>query len=80
VGVEIGVICATRGQCGKTVTFFRAADVRNAAQILGIQHLEILSYEDQMLASAPPDEIRRALVAALRRQRRRSRSPSIRTA
>jgi N-acetylglucosamine malate deacetylase 2 len=77
VGVEIGVICATRGQRGKTgdicsrddLAHVREAEVRNAAQILGIQHLEILSYEDQMLASAPPDEIRCALVAALRRQR-----------
>jgi LmbE family N-acetylglucosaminyl deacetylase len=76
-GVEIGVVCATRGERGKTgdicsrddLARVREAEVRDAAQILGIRHLEILSYEDQMLASAPPDEIRRAMVAALRRQR-----------
>ena len=76
-GVEIGVICATCGERGKTgdicsrddLARVRKAEVREAAQILGIRHLEILSYEDQMLAAAPPDEIRRAMVAALRRQR-----------
>jgi N-acetylglucosamine malate deacetylase 2 len=76
-GVEIGVVCATRGERGKTgdicsrddLARVRDAEVRDAAQILGIRHLEILSYGDQMLASAPPDEIRRAMVAALRRQR-----------
>jgi LmbE family N-acetylglucosaminyl deacetylase len=76
-GVEIGVICATRGQKGKTgdicsrdeLPAIREQELRNAAQILGIHHLEILPYEDQALASAPPDEIRRAMVSALRRQR-----------
>ena len=76
-GLEIGVVCATRGERGKTgdicspddLARVREAEVRDAAQILGIRHLEILSYEDRMLASAPPDEIRRSLVATLRRQR-----------
>jgi LmbE family N-acetylglucosaminyl deacetylase len=76
-GVEIGVVCATRGERGKTgdicsrddLARVREAEVRDAAQILGIRHLEILSYEDQMLASAQPDEIRRAMIAAVRRQR-----------
>jgi LmbE family N-acetylglucosaminyl deacetylase len=76
-GVEIGVVCATRGQKGKTgdicsrdeLPAIRDQELRNAAQILGIHHLEILPYEDQALASAPPDEIRRAMVTALRRQR-----------
>ena len=78
-GVEIGVLCATRGDRGKTgdicsrddLPRVREAELRAAAQILGIRHLEILSYEDRMLASAPPEEIRRAMVAALRRQRPR---------
>jgi LmbE family N-acetylglucosaminyl deacetylase len=76
-GVEIGVVCATRGQRGKTgdicsrddLASVREAELRDAAQILGVRRLEILPYEDQALASAPPDEIRRAMVAALRRQR-----------
>jgi LmbE family N-acetylglucosaminyl deacetylase len=76
-GVEIGILCATRGQRGKTgdicssddLARVREAEVRDAAQILGIRHLEILSYEDQKLASAPPDEIRHVMIAALRRQR-----------
>jgi N-acetylglucosamine malate deacetylase 2 len=88
-GVEIGVVCATRGERGKTgdiclrddLARVREAEVRDAAQILGIRHLEILSYQDRMLASAPPDEIRRAMVAAFcGGSGRRSRSPSIRTA
>jgi len=78
-GVEIGVVCATRGQRGKTgdvcarddLASVREAELRDAAQILGIRRLEILPYEDQALASAPPDDIRRAMVAALRRQRPR---------
>jgi len=78
-GVEIGVVCATRGERGKTgdvcsredLASVREAEVRDAARILGIRHLEILPYEDQMLAAAPPDEIRRSMVAALRRQRPR---------
>jgi N-acetylglucosamine malate deacetylase 2 len=76
-GVEVGVVCATRGERGKTgdvcsrddLARVREAEVRDAARILGIRRLEILSYEDQKLASAPPDEIRRSLVAALRQQR-----------
>jgi LmbE family N-acetylglucosaminyl deacetylase len=76
-GTEIGLVCATRGQRGKTgdvcsrgdLARVREAELRDAARILGVRHLEILDYEDQALASAPPDEIRRAMVAALRRQR-----------
>ncbi|HVW09281.1 MAG TPA: PIG-L deacetylase family protein [Bryobacteraceae bacterium] len=76
-GVEIGVVCATLGQRGKTgdicsreeLASVRKAELRDAARILGVQHLQILAYEDQALASAPPDEIRRAMVAAVRRQR-----------
>ncbi len=78
-GVEIGVVCATRGERGKTgdicsrddLAVVREAELRDAAQILGIRHLEILPYEDQTLASAPPDEIRLAIVGAVRRQRPR---------
>lgn len=76
-GVEIGVICATRGERGKTgdicsredLAGVREAELRDAAQILGIRYLQILSYDDQALASAPPDEIRHTMVAAVRRQR-----------
>jgi len=76
-GVEVGVVCATRGERGKTgdicsredLAQVREGEVRCAAKILGIRQLEILSYADQMLASASPDEIRRTMVAALRRQR-----------
>jgi LmbE family N-acetylglucosaminyl deacetylase len=78
-GIEIGVVCATRGQRGKTgdvcsrenLASVREAELRDAARILGIRRLEILDYEDRDLASAPADEIRRAMVAALRRQRPR---------
>ena len=76
-GVEIGVVCATRGQRGKTgdvcsrddLAAVREAELRSAAGILGIRRLEILSWEDQTLASASPDEIRRSMVAAIRSQR-----------
>src|SRR6185312_358031 len=76
-GMEIGLVCATRGQRGKTgaicshddLASVREAELRDAARILGIRRVEILAYEDQTLASAPPDEIRRAIVATVRQQR-----------
>jgi LmbE family N-acetylglucosaminyl deacetylase len=76
-GMEVGIVCATRGECGKTgdicsredLAGVREAELRAAAQILGIRYLELLSYEDQALVSAPPDEIRYTMVAAVRRQR-----------
>ena len=47
----------------------REQELRDAARVLRFDSLEILPYEDKELPNAPPDEIRRALVAAIRRER-----------
>jgi LmbE family N-acetylglucosaminyl deacetylase len=47
----------------------RERELREAARILQFDVLEILPYEDQTLTSAPPEEIRRTLVAIIRRER-----------
>jgi LmbE family N-acetylglucosaminyl deacetylase len=76
-GVPVELVCATRGQRGATADLcsidelarVREAEVLEAARLLGISHVELLPYEDQKLASAPLDEIRRHIVSAVRRQR-----------
>jgi LmbE family N-acetylglucosaminyl deacetylase len=47
----------------------REQELREAARILRFDAVEILPYEDQQLASAPPEDIRRALVSVVRRER-----------
>jgi LmbE family N-acetylglucosaminyl deacetylase len=76
-GIPVGLVCATRGERGATADLctieelpgVRGAEVREAARILGIDEVELMPYEDQKLWSAPPDEIRHRIVAAVRRQR-----------
>ena len=76
-GVPVGLVCATRGERGATADVcsieelprVREAELRAAARILGIENLEFLCYEDQKLWAAPVDEIRRQIVAAVRRHR-----------
>jgi LmbE family N-acetylglucosaminyl deacetylase len=73
----VGLVCATRGERGATADLcpvdelpnVREAELRDAARILGIGDLELLLYEDQKLSTAPLEDIRRRLVAAVRRQR-----------
>jgi LmbE family N-acetylglucosaminyl deacetylase len=76
-GMRIGLLCATRGERGSTgelcsideLPKVREAELREAVRILGIHELEILPYEDQQLARAPMEEMRRAVVRMLRRLR-----------
>lgn len=76
-GVRIGLLCATRGERGSTgdlctieeLPRVREAELREAARVLGIQELEFLPIEDQQLARAPMDQLRRATVRMLRRLR-----------
>src|SRR5438552_8936582 len=71
-GAPIELVCATRGERGATADLcsieelprVREAEVREAARVLGIGHVELLPYEDKKLASAPVDEIRRYIVSA----------------
>ena len=76
-GVRVGLLCATRGERGATSNLcsveqlpaVREAELREAARILGIHEVEFLPYEDQQLARAPMDAMRRAVVRMLRRLR-----------
>ena len=76
-GVRVGLLCATRGERGATgdlcsieeLPAVREAELREAARIVGIQELEFLPIEDQQLARAPMDRVRRAAVGMLRRLR-----------
>ena len=78
-GLPVGLVCATRGERGATADLssieelpaVREAELRDAARILGISSIEMLPYEDQKLSAAPLDEIRRHIVAAVRRHRPR---------
>ena len=80
-GVRVALVCATRGQLGSAgdpplcprdeLAALRERELHAACAILGVAHVEVLGYHDQQLASAPPNEIRAALVRALRRERPR---------
>jgi LmbE family N-acetylglucosaminyl deacetylase len=76
-GVRVGLLCATRGERGATgdlcsveeLPRVREAELREAARIVGIDEIEILPFEDQKLAIAPLEDVRRAIVRMLRRLR-----------
>ena len=78
-GVHMALVSATSGEAGspgdpplcarEDLGRVREAELRAAVEILGIDELELLHYADRGLASAPPDEIRGKLVAAIRRLR-----------
>ena len=78
-GAEIALVTATRGDAGRAgepplcgrseLPARREAELREAAQILGIGHVTVLDYLDKHLAEAPHAKIRRELVEAIRRHR-----------
>lgn len=78
-GGRVVLSCATRGQRGKAgdpplttpekLPEVREEELRAAAEIMGLSHVEMLPYEDRRLAEAPPAEIRAALVGLIRRHR-----------
>lgn len=80
-GARLALISATSGEQGtagdpplcnrEDLARVREAELRAAAEILGIGELQLLRYPDRGLASAPPDEIRSKLVAEIRRLRPR---------
>jgi LmbE family N-acetylglucosaminyl deacetylase len=78
-GVPAALVCATRGERGATADLcsieelprVREGEVRAAAEIIGIHPTELLPYEDQKLNSVAPEEMRRQLVAVIRRERPR---------
>lgn len=78
-GVPTALVCATRGQAGSAGTpplvarealpATREAELRAACAILGVGALTVLDHEDRQLGAVPADEMRRALVAAIRAHR-----------
>ena len=76
-GVHVAIVCATRGERGATgdlcsieeLPRVREAEVREAGRVLGASEVEVLPFVDQLLASAPADDIRRRIVQIIRRIR-----------
>lgn len=78
-GAEIALVTATRGDAGRAgdpplcsreeLPARREAELRNAAEILGISQVHLLDYQDKRLAEAPPDRIREELVGHVRLHR-----------
>lgn len=78
-GARVSLVCATLGQAGKMgdppittreqLPAVRERELRDACDILGIDLVGLLGYEDRHLAEAPPDRIREQLVRAIRRER-----------
>lgn len=78
--VRVVLVCATRGDRGqpgdasisgapRDVAAAREQELRNAARIIGIEHVHQLGYRDRELADVDPAEIRSGLVELLRRYR-----------
>jgi N-acetylglucosamine malate deacetylase 2 len=76
-GAQVSVVCATRGERGKTSDFccvddlpqVREQELIDAMTILGVTDVQFFHYQDKRLADAPIEEIRRLLVGAIRRTR-----------
>lgn len=76
-GVHVALVCATRGQAGSVgnppvctraeLPAVREQELRNAANILGIQKLDILDYEDKQLSHVPIDELAAQIQLAIER-------------
>jgi LmbE family N-acetylglucosaminyl deacetylase len=78
--VRVVLVCATRGDRGKAghesvsgaprdIAAAREQELREAASIIGIEHIHQLGYRDRELADANPADIRLALVELIRRYR-----------
>lgn len=78
-GAEIVLVMATRGGAGRVgdpplcdreaLPALREAELREAADLLGISEVHFLDYQDKRLSEAPIDRIRGELVALIRRCR-----------
>ena len=78
-GARVALVTATRGERGKAgdppvctleeLPAVRERELREAVRIAGFDELHVLDYRDRELPEAPPDEIRRTLVAHIRRLR-----------
>ncbi len=76
-GVRTALVMATRGERGSTgdlctideLPRVREQELREVARIIPFDSLEFLDYQDQQLAAAPVDDVRRSLVHIIRRER-----------
>ena len=78
-GAEIVLVTATRGDAGRVgdpplcdreaLPALREAELRQAADLLGISQVHLLDYQDKRLSDASIDRIRGELVALIRRHR-----------
>ena|SRR5438270_386833 len=76
-GTRVSVVCATRGERGSTADLctieelprVREAEMRDAMHLLGVNKTYFLPYEDQKLAEANVESIRRQLVDVIRKTR-----------
>ena len=78
-GAEVALVTATRGDAGRVgdpplcdreaLPALREAELREAADLLGIADVHLLDYQDKRLSEAPTDRIRAELVALIRRHR-----------
>lgn len=78
-GARTVIVTATRGERGKTgnppvcapddIAACRERELYEAAAIIGFDEVHLLEYRDRDLMNAPAAEIRRALVAIVRRVR-----------
>ena len=78
-GVRLTLVTATRGDKGKCgnppactteeLPRVREAELRAAAEIIGIKDVRVLDYKDRELASAPVKEMRSHLVRVIREAR-----------
>jgi len=78
-GVEVSLVCATRGEAGEvadsslvqeqTLSSVRETELRCACQILGIRNLRFLDYVDGQLARVDPHEAEGKLVRVIRELR-----------
>ena len=78
-GAQIVLVTATRGDAGRVgkpplcdreaLPVLREAELRSAAEVLGIADVHLLDYRDKHLSEAPVDLIREELVVLIRRYR-----------
>ncbi len=78
-GADISLLCATRGQAGKAgdpplcspaeLPMVREQELREAARILGISHVEVLEHEDKRLSAVPLETLAGQIADAIRRRK-----------
>jgi LmbE family N-acetylglucosaminyl deacetylase len=76
-GAVISLLCATRGEAGKVgdppvctpaeLPMYRERELRTAASILGITHVEFLNYKDKHLSDVPMEQLVAHIIAAIER-------------